>query len=77
MYDTGSMVAQIAERATRDQKVPGLIPSWIQWDRVSKYNPFYLKLDLISVCRSNSPQLLSGYKPRIKSLPLSYVAGLR
>ena len=24
------MVAQMAERATRDQKVPGSIPAWIQ-----------------------------------------------
>ena len=27
-----STVAEMAERAIQDQKVPGSIPAWIQWD---------------------------------------------
>ena len=34
----GSMVAQMTEQATQDQKVLGSIPAWIQWDRVSIYS---------------------------------------
>ena len=32
-----STIAQMADRATWDWKVPGSIPAWIQWDFASKY----------------------------------------
>ena len=36
------MVAQMAERDTWDQKGPGSIPAWIQWDFASKYTAYYV-----------------------------------
>ena len=32
-----STVAQMAERATQDQKVLGSVPAWIKWDFALKY----------------------------------------
>ena len=43
-----SMVAQMTERATGDIKVPGLIPSWIQWDFASKYMFFIYLLNFFA-----------------------------
>ena len=36
----------MAEQVTRDQKAPGSIPAWIQWDLASKYRGD-LKFDLV------------------------------
>ena len=51
-----STVAQMAEQATRDQKVPVSIPAWIQWDFASKY-----KADLFRRIMADDQDVWYGY----------------